>query len=73
MIEAFDGQLLVTIDEQVYSLDKLELHEKQSKDFDYDPVIKTNKKIYIPPMSHPWKMKSFLKQQERAHLKKRFT
>ncbi|MGI6581590.1 MAG: hypothetical protein ACOX1M_04590 [Erysipelotrichaceae bacterium] len=73
VIEAFDGQLLVSIDEQVYSLDKLEIHEKHSEDFDYKSTIKVDKKVYIPPMTHPWRTDNFLKHKKRAHQEHIFT
>ena len=59
--------MFVTIGEKIYELRKLETHEKYSKDFDIIPETKKEKKKYIPPMSHPWKLASFLKQLEKAH------
>lgn len=67
VIKAFNGDLLVTIGEKIYELRKLETHEKYSKEFDIIPENKKEKKKYIPPMSHPWKLASFLKQLEKAH------
>lgn len=67
VIKAFDGQLLVTIDEKIYELRKLESHQKYSKEFDNVTEQIKEKKKYIPPMSHPWKLASFLKQLEKAH------
>lgn len=67
VIKAFDGDLLVCIDEKVYELRKLETHKKYSEEFDIVPKQKTEKKKYIPPMSHPWKLSSFQKQLEKAH------
>lgn len=67
VIKAFDGNLYVTIDEKIYELRKLETHQKYSKEFDYEQPQTIEKKIYIPPMSHPWKLASFLQQKEKAH------
>lgn len=67
VIQAFNGELLVTIGEKVYELRKLEKHEKYSKEFDIAPEIKKEKKKYIPPMSHPWKLASFKQQMKKAH------
>ena len=67
VIKAFNGDLLVTIDEQVLELKELNRNERFSKDFEEKPVIIKEKKKYIPPMSHPWKLKSFLKQIEKSH------
>ena len=66
VIKAFNGDLLVTIDEQVLELKELSRNERFSKNFDKVVEVKEKKK-YIPPMSHPWKLKSFLKQLERSH------
>ena len=66
VIKAFNGDLLVTIDEQVFELKELSRNEKISKNFDEEIKVKEKKK-YIPPMSHPWKLESFLKQLERSH------
>ena len=66
VIESFNGDLLVTIDEQVLELKELSRNERFSKNFDEVIEVKEKKK-YIPPMSHPWKLKSFLKQIEKSH------
>ena len=67
VIQAFNGELLVTIGEKIYELRKLEKHKKYSKEFDREPEIKEEKKKYIPPMSHPWKLASFKQQIKKAH------
>lgn len=67
VIKAFNGELLVTIDEKVYELRKLQSHKKYSEEFDTIPEPKKEKKKYIPPMTHPWKLASFKKQLEKAH------
>ena len=66
VIKSFNGDLLVAIDEQVLELKELSRNERFSKEFDEVPIIKEKKK-YIPPMSHPWKLNSFLKQIEKSH------
>ncbi len=66
VIKAFNGDLLVTIDEKVYELKKLQRNTSVSKEFD-EQVLKKEKKKYIPPMSHPWKLASFKKQMQKAH------
>lgn len=67
VIKAFNGDLLVTIDEKVYELKKLEFHKKYSEEFDTILEPKKEKKKYIPPMTHPWKLASFKQQLEKAH------
>ena len=71
VIKAFNGELLVTIDEKVYELKELERNEKKSKEFDEIQEIKERKK-YIPPMTHPWKFSSFKKQLQRSHYKHQY-
>ena len=64
VIKAFNGDLLVTIDEQVLELKELSRNEKFSKNFDEAVEVKEKKK-YIPPMSHPFKADSFKKYQQK--------
>ncbi len=59
VIQAFDGNLFTSINDQVYSLDEIPMHEVVSRNFDYS-VPSEPKKRYVPPMSHPWKASSFL-------------
>lgn len=62
VIEAFDGNLYLSIKDQIYGLDKIDKHEKISKEFDTQTksIEEINKsKAHIPPMSHPWKQSSF--------------
>ncbi len=59
VIKAFDGQLYTTINEAVYALDEIPLHAKTSKNFTFHKVQSKPRKVYIPPMSHPWKCSSF--------------
>lgn len=66
VIKAFNGDLLVSIDEQVLELKELSRNEKFSKEFN-TPIETKEKKKYIPPMSHPWKLASFKKQIKKAH------
>ena len=66
VIKAFDGDLLVTIDEKVYELKKLQRNTSTSNEFDEIVQVKEKKK-YIPPMTHPWKLASFKKQLQKSH------
>lgn len=67
VIKAFDGELYVTIDEKIYELRKLDSHQKYSKEFDAEPMQTIESEKYIPKMTHPWKLASFLLQMEKAH------
>lgn len=73
VIEAFDGNLYLSIKDQVYGLEKIEKHEKVSKEFDMTikSIEVVNKsKAHIPPMSHPWKQASFNRHiQSQKHRK----
>ena len=66
VIESFNKELLVTIDEKIFELRELIRNEKFSKEFEEVPNI-VEKPKYIPPMSHPWKLKSFQNQMRRSH------
>ena len=67
VIKAFDGELLVTIGDKIYELKKLETHKKYSEEFDIKPETKKQRKKYIPPMTHPWKLSAFKEHVEKAH------
>ncbi len=64
VIKAYDGSLVVSIDEQILELKELSRNEKFSKNFEETLVVKEIKK-YMPPMSHPFKAASFKKYQEK--------
>lgn len=67
VIKAFDGSLFLSVDESVYILVELEKNAKVSPNFDdVDPKPK-EKKRYTPPMNHPWRIKLFEAQKQRAH------
>lgn len=60
VIEAFNGELLISIDDKIYELRELSRHERFSKNFDEIKEEKEKKK-YIPPMNHPWRKSSYNK------------
>ena len=66
VINSFDNQLFVTIDDKVYELKELNRNERFSKEFDEVTETKENKK-YIPPMTHPWRVSRFKSQLKKAH------
>ena len=68
VIETFDKHLFVTIDEEIYNLKELSRNQRFSENFDTETIQnKRERKIYRPPMSHPFKLQSFLKQMEKSH------
>lgn len=60
VMHAFDGQLFLATDQHIYALHLLASHKLHSPDFDL-PLIKPikTKKVWIPPMEHPFKRASF--------------
>lgn len=68
VIKAFNGDLLVTIDEQIMELKELNRNKKHSKIFNEMEITEPKSKAHIPSMQHPWKIQEFRKQQRRARL-----
>jgi hypothetical protein len=64
VVKAFDKRLFFCVGEEVYALEEIPLHERESKNFGPQKPAEPPKPRYVPPMSHPWKRKSF-----EAHLK----
>jgi hypothetical protein len=67
VIKSFNKNLYFSVQDTVYALEEIPLHEKNSKNFAPDvKEEKTGKNRYIPPMTHPWRtdtFKRFLKNQ----------
>lgn len=56
MIEAFGGNLYMSVNDKIYATLKIETHECQKKDSQPSTDKKPKpKKKYIPPMDHPWR------------------
>ena len=72
VIKAFNGNLLVTIDEKVYNLKKLLRNEKYSKQFDIIPEKTEKKKTFNPKMNLNWNVGEFKYQIKRAHKEQQF-
>ena len=58
VIKSYDDKLYATIDENIFSLEEIPEVQALSENFDIIEEPK-ERKIYIPPMNHPWKRKSF--------------
>ena len=67
VIEAFDGTLLATIDNNIYSLKEVKKHKTVSVEFDKISKEEQIQKTYIPTMTHLWQVKAFKEQLENAH------
>ena len=59
VIQAFNKELFFCVDDKVYALEEIPLHEQTSKNFDFKKPESPPKKKYIPPMNHPWRKKMF--------------
>lgn len=70
VIQAFDKQLYLSTDDQIYAMKEILTHKSVSPDFDPPVKTKESKKIWIPPMDHPYKRASYQmylqKQKHRA-------
>lgn len=66
VIKSFDSKLYATVNDTVFALEEIPEVQAMSKNF--DEIVETKpKKIYIPPMTHPWKQKlfeNFIKKQD---------
>ena len=75
VIKTFDSKLYITVDEKIYKLKQYNKHKEISEEFDITKKVKTEntkRKVYIPPITHPWKRESFIKHQEEAHMKHKY-
>jgi len=62
VIQAFDGSLFCCVnDKDVHALEEIPEHMERSRDLDADYQPPKAKRHYIPPMSHPWRSKTFRK------------
>ncbi len=58
VIKSFDNQLYATVNDTVFVLE--EIPEVQAISENFDEIVETKaKKVYIPPMTHPWKQQLF--------------
>lgn len=58
VIKSFDNQLYATVNDTVFALE--EIPEVQAISENFDNIVETKaKKVYIPPMTHPWKQQLF--------------
>ena len=62
VIQTFDNQLFASVnDARVLKLEELPAHAEKSKTFDADYEEPKPRKVYIPPMNHPWRLFEFEK------------
>ena len=68
VIRTFSGELYFSVDDLVFALEEIPLHERTSKNFDFKPPTDKPRKKYIPPANHPWRVaafKAFAEKQKR--------
>lgn len=58
VIESFDHHLHVNILDHMFVLEEVKIRKDHSDEFDLETKPK-QRKIYIPPLSHPWKHTSY--------------
>jgi hypothetical protein len=67
VIKAFDGSLYTCIDDQIYSLDVIPMHQQSSRNFNFEKTDPAKvRKRNIPASFHPWRktvFDKFLKTQ----------
>lgn len=59
VIEAFDGEIYLNIADKIFETKKLQKNEWYSTEFEQPKECKKERRKYIPPQSHPWKLASF--------------
>ncbi len=57
VIKEVDGDIYLNIADKIYHTKELLVHELYSKNF--EPEQKKERRKYIPPQTHPWKLTSF--------------
>ena len=74
VIKAYNGDLLVSIDDKVFELRELLRNKSFSENFNEVATNTTPKsKTHIPDMRHPWRAKQFRDQQRKARLQRLFS
>lgn len=64
VIKTLSGKLYCSINERIYGLEEIPQHEVQSRYFSFKQEKqppKKKRKVFIPPMDHPWRKDNFMK------------
>jgi hypothetical protein len=64
VIKTFNGQLLFSTNDKVYELERIPVHEKKSRNFDFEETKEKPKRRNIPSAKHPWRNSNFLKYKD---------
>ena len=60
VIRSFSGGLFFGVDDLMFALEEIPLHERTSKNFDFKPPTELpKKKPYVPAPNHPWRLAAF--------------
>lgn len=65
VLEAFDGSLVASVGETIYTLHQLERNKKHSKNFDNKEPVKNTYKGHKPKDCHPWTYQSYKERKRR--------
>ena len=65
VIEAFDKNLFVNVNNSIYALEEIHLNEEFSSELDFVSKKKEAKKRYIPDMNHAWVKGNIYKHQRK--------
>ncbi len=64
VIKTFNNQLLFSTNDKVYELELIPLHERKSRNFDFEGTKEKPVKRNIPSPKHPWRNSTFLKYKD---------
>ena len=59
VIESFEQKIFVNAMDTLYILEEVPVFEENSAEFDNIIETPEKKKVYIPPISHPWRKYSY--------------
>ena len=60
VIRTFSGELYFSVEDHIFALEEIPLHERTSRNFDFKPPADKPRKVYIPPANHPWRVAAFV-------------
>ncbi len=67
VIQAFNNDLLVSIEDKVYELRELNRNKETSKEIDFVEQKPKERKKYVPSAKHPWRLQKFKKHVKDCH------
>ena len=67
VIQAFNTDLLVSIEDKIYELRELNRNKTVSKEIDFVEEKPKERKIYKPATTHPWRLQKFKQHVMACH------